>query len=100
MESSHLIRKKLPSPKPNLTPEEIRFSKELKEDHSWMVLTSDNGVAIVVMDREDYMDKAQSLLANTTTYNTIIKDPTNKLKSKISQTLRDIRNQGGLSDYN
>ena len=51
------------------------------------------------MDREDYTDKALSLLADTNTYKTISKDPTTKLKNKLSQTLRDIKNQGGLSDH-
>ena len=61
-----------------------------------MVLTGDKGVAMVVMDRKDkYTDKAQLLLADTTTYKTITKDPTNKLKNKLFQTLRDIKNQGG-----
>ena len=54
---------------------------------------------MVVMDREDYSVKAQSLLADTNTYKTIIKDPTNKLKNKLSQTLKDIKNQGRLSDH-
>ena len=61
-----------------------------------MVLTADKGVAMVVMEREDYMDKAQSLLADNTTYKTITKDPTNKLKNKISLTLRDIKNKEDL----
>ena len=65
-----------------------------------MVLIVDKGVAMVVMDRDDYTDKAQALLADTTTYKTITKDPSNKLKYKLSQMLRDIKNQGGLSDYN
>ena len=55
---------------------------------------------MVVMDRKDIMDNAQSLLADTNTYKTITKDPTNKLKNKLSHTLRDIKNQGELSDYN
>ena len=33
-----------------------------------MVLTVDKGVAMVAMEREDYTDKAQSLLADTTTF--------------------------------
>ena len=45
------------------------------------------------------MDKAQSLLADTTTYRAITMDPTNKLKYKFSQTPRDIKCQGELSDY-
>ena len=51
------------------------------------------------MDREDYKGKAQLLLANSNTYNPIKKDPTNKLKNKLSQTFRDIKNQGGLNDH-
>ena len=43
---------------------------------------ADKGVAVIVMDMEDYMDKAQSLLADTNTYMTITKDPTNKLKKQ------------------
>ena len=54
---------------------------------------------MVVMDREDYTGKAQSLLADTNTYKTITKNPTKKLKNKLSQTLKDIKNQGGLSDH-
>ena len=65
-----------------------------------MVLTADKGMAMVVMDREDHMDEAQSLPADTTTYKTITKDTTNKIKNKLSQTLRNIKNQRGLGDYN
>ena len=52
---------------------------------------------MVVMGREDYMDKAQILLADPNTYKPITKDPTNRLKVKLSQTLSDIKNQGGLT---
>ena len=91
-------QEKLPPAKPNITPEEIKAIKEHKEDHSHVVLIAEKGMAMVVMDREDYMTKAQSLLADTT-YKTITRDPANKLKNKLSQTLRDIKNQGGLGDY-
>ena len=56
-----------------------------------MVLTADKGVAMVVMDKEDYTDKALSLLSDTSTYRNINKDPTTKLKKKLTQTLRDIK---------
>ena len=42
--------------------EEQNVIKELKDDHSRVVLTADKGVAVVVMDREDYTDKTLSLL--------------------------------------
>ena len=47
---------------PNLTIEEHRTTKELKEDQSLVVLTVDKGVAMVVMDKENYTDKALYLL--------------------------------------
>ena len=70
--------------------------KELKEDHSQVVLTADKG-SMVVMDKEDYTDKALSSLADTDTYSIIKKDPTTKLKNKLVQTLRDIKKQEELS---
>ena len=61
---------------------------------NFYLLTADKGVAMVTVDREDYTDKAHLLLADTNTYEPIPKDPMNKLKNKLPQTLRDIKNQG------
>ena len=63
-----------------------------------MVLTVDKAMAMVVLGKQDYTDKALSLLADTSTYNIINKDPTTKLKNKLTQTLRDIKQKGGFSD--
>ena len=63
-----------------------------------MVCTAGKGVSMVVMDKEDYTDKALSLLADTSTYSIINKDPTTNLKNKLVETVRDIKKQGGLSD--
>ena len=56
-----------------------------------MVLTTDKGVALVVMDRRDYIRKARQLLDDTNTYRTIQSDPTNKLKNKLINMLRKIK---------
>ena len=53
---------------------------------------------MVSMDKQDYTDKALTLLTDTSTYNTIIKDPTTTLKNKLITTLKGIRQQGGLGD--
>ena len=63
-----------------------------------MVPTADNGVTVVVRDKLDYADKALSLLAVTSTYRIINKDPTTKLKTKLTQMLRDIKQKGGFRD--
>ena len=52
------------------------------------MLTVDKGVALVVMDKKDYIKKAKELLEDTNTYRTIQADPTNKLKNKLITILR------------
>ena len=61
-----------------------------------MVHTAGKGLGMAVMDREDYTDKAHQLLSDTSTYGPITKDPTNRLKNKLAQTFRDVKNWGGL----
>ena len=63
-----------------------------------MVLTADQGVAMVIMDKPDYINKALSLLEDTNTYRVLNKDPTIKIENKVIQTLKDIKQSGGLSD--
>ena len=53
--------------------------RELKRDRDHIVLTADKGVAMVIMDRQDYINKANYLL-NQNTYRSITKDPTNSIK--------------------
>ena len=77
---------------------EFKAITELREDQSRMVLTVVKGVAMVIMDKKDYTDKALSLLADSNTYSTIPKDPTNKLKNKLIGILKDIKQTDGLKD--
>ena len=58
----------------------------------------DKGVEMVIMDKQEYTDKAIGLLSDTNTYRTILKDPTNKLKNKLICILKDIKQTGGLKD--
>ena len=68
-----------PTPKPNLTKAQNLGLRELKRDRDCIVLTADKGVAMVIMDRQDYINKANHLL-NQNTYRSIAKDPTNSIK--------------------
>ena len=67
-----------PPSKFNITPSEQRAIKELREDQSKVVLTAEKGTAMVVMDKQDYMDKAFNPLSDTNIHGTISKDPTTK----------------------
>ena len=81
LKSIFFLRKAKP-PRSNITKEESKALRELREDKERMVLTADEGVAMVVMDRKEYIEKVEALLAQLA-YRTIDADPTNKLKAKL-----------------
>ena len=82
-------------PKPNSTKAQSIALKELKRDRDHIVLTADKGVALVIMDRQDYINKANSLL-NQNTYRAIPQDPTFTIKNKLISILKRIKNHTGL----
>ena len=81
--------------KPNLIKAQNIALRELKRDRDRIVLTADKGVAMVIMDREDYINKANNLL-NQNTYRSIPRDPTNSIKNKLISILKRVKNQTGL----
>ena len=70
---------------------------ELRKDKDRLVLTADKGVAMVVTDKEDYIQKAESLLAQPA-YRTIDRDPISKLKAKIITTLRRMKRDTNMDE--
>ena len=50
---------------------------------------------MVIMDRQDYINKANNLL-NQNTYRSIPRDPTNAIKNKLISILKRVKNQTGL----
>ena len=80
--------------KPNLTKAQNVALKELKRDRECIVLTADKGVAMIIMDRQDYINKANTLL-NQNTYRSIPRDPTNSIKNKLISILKRVKNQTG-----
>ena len=70
---------------------------KLKKDPSRMVLTADKGVALVVMNTEDYKKKAEELL-NQNTYRAMASDPTMRLKNKLITLLKSIKAKGGIKE--
>ena len=91
-----MLRKAKP-PKSNISREEKKALKELREVQDRMVLTADKGVALVVMDRKEYQDKVEGLLA-TPACRTIKADPTNKLNAQLIQNLRRIKRETNMGE--
>ena len=87
----------LPIPNPNLTKAQSQAIRELKRDRDCMVLTADKGVAMVIMDRQDYINKSKQLL-NQPINRAIPRDPTNTIKNKLINILKRVKNQTGLDN--
>ena len=82
----------------NINPAQCRALTQLKQDTSMVVLTADKGVAMVIMDQQDYINKVNTLLQDTNTYRVLNKDPTTSLKNKLISTLRNMKQTGALSN--
>ena len=85
------------APKPNLNKAEIRALAEPKRDKDRIFLTTDKGMAMVVLDRENYIEKAEDLLTQPA-YRTLDRDPTNKLKAKLIFMLRRIKRETNMDE--
>ena len=90
----HFKEKK--GPTRNITKQEKEAIKTLREDSSRVVLTADKGVALVVMDKNQYIEKCMALLNDTKTYKPC-KDTTKKLHRDIQESLRKLNREHGSS---
>ena len=61
-----IILKKATTSRQNITKEEWKAIGELKRNNNRLILTADKWVALVVMDKEDYVQKAKELLDQPT----------------------------------
>ena len=91
------ILKKKTNYKPNITKVEHWAIKELRRDNTMMVLTTDKGVSMVVMDKEDYNTKSEELL-QPPTYQILNTDPTNRHKNKFISLLKSSKAEGGMDE--
>ena len=82
--------------KPIIHKEEYQALKQLKKDNTRMVLTADKGVSMVVMDREEYIQKSDELLKQPN-YKITQTDPTIKYRNKLISLLKSIKSEGGIT---
>ena len=75
-------------PKSNLSKAEVQAIKELERNKVRIILAANKGVAMVVMDKQDYINKFINLLTH----------PTNKIKAKLITILRTIKKETGLNN--
>ena len=79
---------------PNISKIEREAIKTLKEDNTHVVLTADKGVAMVVMDKNSYVDKCMALLQDTNVYQPC-RDLTGQIHRQVQATLRKLKGKHG-----
>ena len=84
--------------KSNLTPNEWKAIKNLRDDENIIILPADKGKCLVVMDKEEYVQKMEEKLGDTTTYKRIQNDPTTDIKKVSSSKLTEIKNKKEIDD--
>ena len=72
--------------------------RQLRADRDHMILNADKGIALVLVDRQDYIKMVRKLLEDTATYRPIQTDPTSKHKAKLINILKNIKAETGMSD--
>ena len=86
------------TPETNITKEEEhKRLKELRQDKERMVLTADKTVAMVVMDRKEYMEKCKAYWLDWLT-GLLQQTPTNKLKARLIKTLKRIKRDTNMEE--
>ena len=82
---------------PNIT--SLKTLKELRHDKNRVILTVDKGLAMLVLDKQEYINKAKDHLVESDMYRPLTADPTNKHKSKLINMFRTIKAEGELGEY-
>ena len=91
----NVLLRKAKVPKPNITRQESIALSQLRRDKDRVILTSDKGVTMAVMDREDYINKAKDLLVQLA-HRAIPADPTNRIKAQLITDLRRIKKDSNM----
>ena len=91
------ILKNIRPPRPNISKREEKAIQELRKDQEKIILTMDKGVAMVVLDKDDYIRNSEDLLKQDT-YRELAADPTNKYKNKLISLLKTIKSQAGINN--
>ena len=84
--------KKMQPPKYKLTKEEHKAMEELKRDKTRMILTTDKGVSFVVIDKEEYIKKADDLLSQSS-YKNISHRSNQQVQEQVDNSVKEDQNR-------
>ncbi|BHF80258.1 hypothetical protein SprV_0702338200 [Sparganum proliferum] len=103
-ETKRLIRQQVASlamshkPRATITKAEQSAPKKLRADTSIVILPADKGRSTVVMDKADYIQKANALLEDRQAYLPCNDEPMRRLVTQLDKTLADMQTSKAISE--
>ncbi|CAF4673899.1 unnamed protein product [Rotaria sp. Silwood1] len=75
-----------------------KLLQKLKEDTSIIITRPDKGRGVVLMDKQDYVNKIQSILNDSSKFSSLSEDPTLARENSLKSILRKLHDQGQIKD--
>ena len=82
----------------NITKSEHLTLENLKKDKDCTIVTADKGVALVVMDKTEYITKCEPLLQDNSVYQHLSKDTFPTIHKELVKILQDYKNTNFISE--
>jgi hypothetical protein len=70
----------------------------LAKDESIIITKADKGRAVVILDRDDYLNKMESLINDPTVFKQIHDDPTITKENRLIRKLRQMKQLGFITE--
>ncbi|CAI2738933.1 unnamed protein product [Dicrocoelium dendriticum] len=83
-----------------LTRKHLDALKDLRRNGKIVLSRPDKGTGVVLLDKEDYINKLEKVLSDESKFSRMIgeKDQTERIENQIIKSLRDLRNNGHISN--
>ncbi|CAF4732335.1 unnamed protein product, partial [Rotaria sp. Silwood2] len=75
-----------------------KLLQNLKEDRSIIITRPDKGRGVVLMEKQDYVNKIQSILNDSSKFSSLSEDPTLARENSLKSLLRKLHDQGQITD--
>ena len=82
----------------NITKENHLALENLRKDKDHIIVTADKGVALVVMDKTEYVTKCEALLQDSSVYQHLSKDTSPTIHKELIKILQDYKNNNFISE--
>ena len=95
---SYHYRRSFSSHKSPLTPQHLQALKDLRNRNDILLSRPDKGSGIVILNKTDYIDKMDTILADESKFlKTNEKDCTKKVEAELTNCLKRLRDNGHIS---